>query len=395
MAAAAQKTRRLRVARAISGVALWLGLLGLPAVLCLLFPGPLSTESLRKHYPMPFIRGLIQGGIFVSLGLALVSLALKGHRIKAAIALLLAGGALALGGGYAEPVDDAFDAPVIGLDFLLLDLFALCVLFVPLERWLGKRQKVLREGWGVDLAHFAASHVTIGIIAALSVAPAQLLFGWLLDYGYRDWVASLNPVLQFVLVVLVVDFTCYWMHRAFHSWRWLWRLHAVHHSAREMDWLAGSRMHLGDVVITRAVGFIPVFVLGFSEGPIYAYILLISFHAVLIHANARIEFGWLDRIVTSPRFHHWHHTDDPAAIDKNFAVLVPVWDDLFGTALRTKEWPQGYGLAGEQMPDSWVGQLVHPFRRRSGATEEPSQLACHEPDRMVGPPGFEPGTKGL
>jgi sterol desaturase/sphingolipid hydroxylase (fatty acid hydroxylase superfamily) len=364
MAVAAQKTRRLRASKAVIGTAMWLGLMAIPAVLCLMFPGPLSTESLREHYPMPFIRGLIQGGIFVAAGLGLISLALKGQRLKGVAALVLALGALALGGGYAEPVEGTFDAPVIGLDFLLLDLFALGVLFVPLERWLGKRQKVLREGWGVDLAHFAASHVTIGIASALVVAPAHLLFSWLLDYPYRDWVASLNPVLQFVLVVLVVDFTCYWVHRAFHSVPWLWRFHAVHHSAREMDWLAGSRLHLGDILITRAIGFIPVFVLGFSQGPIYAYILLVSFHAVLIHANARIRFGWLDRVITSPKFHHWHHTDNPAAIDKNFAVLVPIWDDLFGTAWRTKEWPTSYGLFSGEMPESWLGQLVHPFRRK-------------------------------
>jgi hypothetical protein len=134
MVTALPKTRLLRISRAVSAVALWLGLLALLSVLCLLFPGPLSTSSLRELYPMPLIRGLVQGGIFAALGLGLTSLALKGQRTRALVALGLALGALSLGGGYAEPIDGAFDAPVIGLDFLLLDLFALCVLFVPLER---------------------------------------------------------------------------------------------------------------------------------------------------------------------------------------------------------------------------------------------------------------------
>ncbi|MBK8208468.1 MAG: sterol desaturase family protein [Planctomycetes bacterium] len=386
-----QRTRRVRAARAVSAIALWLGLLALPSVLCLLFPGPLSTESLRQHYPMPFIRGLIQGGIFVAIVLAIISLALKGQRTRGGIALVLAMCALALGGGDAQPVEHAFDAPLIGLDFLLLDLFALCLIFVPLERWLGRRQKVLRAGWHVDLAHFAASHVAIGVIALLSVAPAHLLFSWVLESEFRDWVASLHPVLQFVLVVLTVEFANYWVHRAFHRVPWLWRLHAVHHSSREMDWLAGSRLHLGDILITRAAGFVPVFVLGFEQGPIYAYVLLISFHAVLIHANARIEFGWLDRVLTSPKFHHWHHADKPEALDKNFAVLVPLWDDLFGTALRTRQWPQSYGLIDGEMPESWAAQFVHPFRRAARAKPEPTPQA----QAVVGPPGFEPGTKGL
>lgn len=364
MDALARKTARYRVSRALSAVGLWLGLLAVPAVLCLLFPGPLSTGSLREHYPMPFLRGLIQGGIFVAFGLGVVSLTLKGQRMRGLVAIALAVTAQLLGGGYAEALDDAFDAPVIGLDFLLLDLFALCVLFVPLERLLGKRQKVLRDGWGVDLAHFGSAHALIGVIAALSVAPAHYLFSWALEFPVRAWIASLHPVLQFALVVIVVDLTNYWVHRAFHVVPLLWRFHAVHHSVQEMDWLAGSRQHLGDVILTRALGFIPVYVLGFSQGPIYAYILLISFYAVFIHANARIEFWWLDRLIVSPKFHHWHHAAAPEAVDKNFSVLLPIWDDLFGTAIRRQEWPAEYGLTDNDVPATWGGQFAYPFLRR-------------------------------
>ncbi len=353
-----------RVVLSIGGVALWLGLLGLPAVLCLLFPGPLSTPSLREFYPMPLIRGLIDVGLLVAifLGVATSLAAPSLSRGWAALALSLL--ALALGGGRAEPLALAFDATLIGLDFLLLDLFALCLLFVPLERLLGKAQPILRRGWGVDLMHFGASHVLISMIAVTTVVPANVLFGWLLDFEYRARVAALPLGVQFVLVILAVDFTNYWVHRAFHAVPWLWRFHAVHHSAREMDWLAGSRQHLGDVLITRAAGFTAVFVLGFADIAIYGYILLISFHAVFIHANVRVEFGRLGWLLTSPRFHHWHHADSPEAIDKNFAVLMPLWDLLFGTALWRREWPASYGLAGETMPEKYMGQLLAPLGKR-------------------------------
>ncbi|MDC1142368.1 sterol desaturase family protein [Planctomycetota bacterium] len=301
--------------------------------------------------------------IFIVLGSGLVSLLLKHQRVKGGITLVLGLVALALGGGGAVESSASFDEPVLGLDFLLIDLFALCVLFVPLERLLGKRQKILRDEWRIDLTHFAASHVTIGVMAALSIAPAHYLFSWLLEFEFRDWISSLNPALQFVLVVATVDFTNYWVHRSFHSFPLLWRFHAIHHSAREMDWLAGSRQHLGDVLITRMVGFVPVFVLGFSQGPVYAYVLLISFHAVFIHANVRIEFWWFDRILTSPKFHHWHHANEPDSINMNYAVLMPIWDDLFRTALRCKPWPSGYGLVDDTVPDSWSRQFTCPFSR--------------------------------
>lgn len=356
-----------RAKRATSAVSLWLGLLGLPATLCFIFPGPLSTPDLRVHYPMEFLRGLTQGGLFVGLALGLVGLLFAGQRLRACAGIVLAALALALGGGYAQPSELSLDAPVIGLDFLVLDLFVLCLLFVPLERALGKPQPVLRRGWKVDLLHFALCHALVGLIAAASVLPARLLFSWLLDFEFRRVIAAWPLWLQFVLVVMVVDLTCYWVHRAFHAVPVLWRFHAVHHSVEQMDWLAGSRQHLGDIIATRAAGFVPVFVLGFADVAVYAYILLISFHAVFIHANARVEFGWFGRLLASPKFHHWHHTADPSAIDKNFAVLLPLWDMLFGTALWRKDWPQNYGLAGGQMPETWLGQLAYPFRKERHA----------------------------
>ncbi|MFQ5552099.1 MAG: sterol desaturase family protein, partial [Gemmatimonadales bacterium] len=50
------------------------------------------------------------------------------------------------------------------------------------------------------------------------------------------------------------------------AYRFLWRFHAVHHSIRTVDWLAGSRLHLVDILVTRAFSYIPLYVLGFSQG---------------------------------------------------------------------------------------------------------------------------------
>ena len=35
-----------------------------------------------------------------------------------------------------------------------------------------------------------------------------------------------------------------WTHRAYYKVRLLWRFHAVHHSAENTVWMAGSRLHL-------------------------------------------------------------------------------------------------------------------------------------------------------
>jgi len=130
-----------------------------------------------------------------------------------------------------------------------------------------------------------------------------------------------------------------------------------------MDWLASSRIHLVDAVITRALAFVPLYVLGFSAGPVYAYLVFVSFHAIFVHANVRFRFGVLERLLGTPKFHHWHHATAP--VDKNFAIHLPMIDRLFGTYWMPPAFPATYGIAGNPVPRRYAAQLVWPFTRRS------------------------------
>jgi sterol desaturase/sphingolipid hydroxylase (fatty acid hydroxylase superfamily) len=145
----------------------------------------------------------------------------------------------------------------------------------------------------------------------------------------------------------------------------LWRFHAVHHSADQLDWLAGSRLHLVDIAITRGLTYVPIYVLGFDDGPLMAYLVLVSAQATFIHANVRFELGWLRWVLATPQFHHWHHAAEPAAVNKNFAVHLPVLDVLFGTAYLPGRWPSAYGLLhDERAPQGYLRQFAWPFQRR-------------------------------
>ena len=80
-------------------------------------------------------------------------------------------------------------------------------------------------------------------------------------------IATSEPTVP--LLLLVADFTQYWVHRTFRVVPFLWRFHAIHHSAERMDWLAGSRLHLVDAIVTRGLTYVPVFALGFSQNAIF------------------------------------------------------------------------------------------------------------------------------
>ena len=120
-------------------------------------------------------------------------------------------------------------------------------------------------------------------------------------------------------------------HRAYHEIPFLWRFHAVHYSPQQMDWLSGSRVHVFEILATRATILVPIFLLGFPQDTIFSYIIFVSIQAVLIHSNIATDLGWLRYLVVTPQFHHWHHASDAEALDRNYAAHTPILDLLFGT----------------------------------------------------------------
>jgi sterol desaturase/sphingolipid hydroxylase (fatty acid hydroxylase superfamily) len=142
----------------------------------------------------------------------------------------------------------------------------------------------------------------------------------------------------------------------------LWRLHAVHHSVKSMDWLAGSRQHILELIITRTLVLAPIFVLGFSKEVIDAYIVIVGFQAVFNHANVSVRLGPLRYVIVTPNFHHWHHSADAEGIDRNYAAHFAFLDYAFGTAHKAdRAWPDGYGVAGDYVPNGFFKQLAFPF----------------------------------
>lgn len=347
-------------------IAVFLGTLGLFGALCLRFPEWLTTPSVRQVVPLALAHGLIQG----SLALAFLSGLLSG-LLRRRKALALTGVTFALLGSFigssAPPPIPLGDRGVLGLDWFALNLLLTALVFVPMERAFPLRsdQGPFRPGWTTDVAHFFVSHLLVQVSLFTTLAPARVIFGWAASPELRAIVSAQPLFLQFLEVVLVADVAEYAVHRLFHRVPFLWRFHAIHHSARAMDWLAGSRLHLVDILLTRGLTFVPIFVLGFSEGAVYSYLVFVSFHAVFIHANVRFDSARLENWIALPRFHHWHHSASAEAVDRNFAVHLPAIDRIFGTHYAPKgRWPDSYGLASNPVPEGYVEQTVWPFTAR-------------------------------
>ncbi len=348
-------------------IALFLGVMGLLAVIAFHFPEYTTTPALREIYQEHQVRGLLFAGLVLGSGLAPVALLFSRRKLHAAVGLVclvlawLAGGA-----------DVQLDGPVrdarfyISLDWVLLDLVLIATLFINLELFfrLKKDQGILRRGWQTDLAHYVVNHVFNGGLVFLLFFPATWLEARLDLADFQAAVAGLPLLLQVVLIMLVTDLAQYWVHRAFHRVPFLWRFHRIHHSVEKMDWLAGSRLHIVDVVVTRSLSLVPMVLLGFSNEAINIYLPILALQSVFIHCNLEWEFAGLQKLITTPKYHHWHHTSDTGKLDRNFAISLPVLDIVFGTYYSPKgEWPEGYGLANDRLEERYLAHLLAPFRR--------------------------------
>lgn len=259
-------------------------------------------------------------------------------------------------------------------------LLLLSAVFIPLERlWAAQPQKVFRPAVWTDLGYYFVNGLLLSTLLILpmaaiawalhAVVPAPLLrLGSSLPFGAR-----------LALGLVVGEFGYYWMHRAMHEVPWLWRFHAVHHSAEQIDWLVSSRAHPVDLMLGRLSGFVPMYVLGLAQpiqnvmDPVSLGVVLVgSMWGFFIHANLRWRLGPLGWLVSTPAFHHWHHTSDEHA-NHNFSTMLPWVDRIFGTHYMPRnQWPPGYGI-DDKLPDGIGDQLLYPLLPASsrGATLTP------------------------
>ena len=251
-------------------------------------------------------------------------------------------------------------------------MLLLIILFIPLERGFARRpHRAIRQNFLTDLGYFFINGlIPKAILTILLSATAYTVHYLALDDAHTFF--SDLPSWSRVIAALVVgELGAYWGHRLMHSVPFLWRFHAVHHSAEELDWLVNTRAHPVDIVFTRFCGLSPMYLLGLAQ-PTATNVDFVPMLVVIsgtvwgffIHSNVNLRFSWVECIVSTPYFHHWHHSRDRIGKGhKNFAAILPVVDLLFGTLyLPGRNWPIRYG-SDTAVPRGIMSQLLKPFRR--------------------------------
>ncbi len=160
------------------------------------------------------------------------------------------------------------------------------------------------------------------------------------------------------------DLYIYWFHRWQHHSKILWRTHEAHHSVTEVDWLAGSRSHILEIIINQTIEFAPIILLGANPLVVPIKALIDAVWGMYIHSNINVKTGKLQYFINGPEMHQWHHANYQEVFYANFSTKFALWDWLFGTAYLPGKKPEVFGLP-YVFPKDYFVQHVHAVKRVS------------------------------
>jgi sterol desaturase/sphingolipid hydroxylase (fatty acid hydroxylase superfamily) len=182
-----------------------------------------------------------------------------------------------------------------------------------------------------------------GVLPAADFLDRWIVYPPVLPASVMGW----PLVVRFTLYLILADFGHYWVHRLLHT-RHCWRAHKWHHSPTYMYWQAGVRSS----IIQQTLVNVPYICAGvlLNIGPWWmAWAIALKNIAVndLQHLNVRWGNHWLEWFIVTPRYHHIHHSEDPAHYRCNLAAIFPIWDHIFGTYFDPETAPKNlkFGIA--------------------------------------------------
>lgn len=252
-------------------------------------------------------------------------------------------------------------------------LYVGTAVILMLERLLPLKagQKTFTTGFAHDIAWVALESV-FGIVILAS-------FVGLLTAFYHAYLSFLTIpmdgvplLLKFAIWILVLDFLDWLHHWVKHKVPWIWELHAVHHSQKEMSLFTDQRYHGLEYPISRTFVTLPMLILQADINQILYYMLFHEWYTHTYHARIRTNYGWLRYVFVTPQSHRVHHSIERIHQDKNFGVIFSFWDRLFGTqytgydeypetGIRDKDFPLERSVGGLSLILTPLKQNLYPL----------------------------------
>lgn len=250
---------------------------------------------------------------------------------------------------------------ILAISGVHIGLVALTELVLPARHewaWVGDRQ-VFNDILHSILLAPGARMGSAALTVLISTATAKIAFAPRMELWPSQWPFCM----QLVLAVLIYDFADYWKHRAYHRWRWLWAIHALHHNPRRMHVFKAGRLHFLEAAIRSLISLAPLVMLG---APAEVFFWLAAFANALGGQNhwnvdARLP-AWLHYVLATPHVHWLHHGRELDKDSVNLSPFTLLFDHLFGTfRYPPLDHPADTGIGYDPIPTDLPAQLIAPY----------------------------------
>ena len=255
----------------------------------------------------------------------------------------------------------------LGIWSIAIPAFLLAALMVAERVW-PRRQLVLgRYPRWLTHAFFFLTNAAVGRILAFIMVVA-VAANWSAQNQFGLFYATKLPWwLETGLAVIILDFAVWLQHVALHRVPLLWRMHAVHHSDRDLDATTALRFHPFELIVSTLYKSAWVALLGVPVLVALAFELWLNANALFNHSNIRLPAWvdrWLRKLLVTPDMHLVHHSILPNDQRTNFGFALTIWDRLFGTyGAHQSEQPIGLADLQDTRPAKIGWSLLLPFRK--------------------------------
>lgn len=187
---------------------------------------------------------------------------------------------------------------------------------------------------------------------------------FVLQYFYQFRMFEISNVFWYWFILVVTQDFLYWvLHYTGHYCRFFWAMHVTHHSSEHFNFTTGFRSTVFEPLY-RVFFYLPLALMGFSAMDIlYAY-LITQLYGNLVHTQYQVNLPkWYGWVFVTPSHHRVHHASNIPYLDKNMAMMLIIWDRMFGT-FQDENLPEPikYGLTHQPEDTGAVNIIFHEWK---------------------------------
>lgn len=244
-------------------------------------------------------------------------------------------------------------------EWTLLFTSSLIVVVVLLLEFVHERHagwRMNRQEFFTDLFYVVLSSTVIAWLTQTLAEDPLLAAKAALGISTK-WMAAVPWLAQVAMVIVILEFGQYWMHRLMHNWTPFWLTHAPHHHLTQLNAAKGA---VGNPIELFLISLSVLALFDFDKTALFAGLNTLNVISTFAHANVKSDPPiWYSFFFTTIRHHSLHHSTDYEATRCNYGNSLILLDRIFGT------YREGEGvLVGqdERKRLSIWEQTVFPFR---------------------------------